>query len=58
MPEKTQRELTKEWVMTMLYGSGQNINQLVENGCRVMVFGIEYEEFICNRRYKCNRCRR
>ena len=46
MSEKTPEQLRKEWVMTMLYGSGKNINELVENGCRVMVFGIEYEDFI------------
>ncbi|MDH3854248.1 MAG: hypothetical protein OES23_07320 [Nitrosopumilus sp.] len=39
-------DLTKQWIMTMLYDGPKTFEKLVENGCRVMVFGHNsFDEF-------------
>jgi len=35
--------LTKQWFMVMLYQSPKSFDNLIENGCRVMVYGQTYE---------------
>lgn len=33
------KALTKEWLLTMLFRNSCSFNDLVENGCRVMIYG-------------------
>lgn len=42
---KSQRELTKDWITMMVYASEQTIESLIREGCKVMVFSWEYDEF-------------
>lgn len=46
MPEKSTITLTREWIMVMLYQSPTSLSDLIAEGCRVMVFGHEYEDFL------------
>lgn len=32
-------ELTKEWILTLLYGKRRNLDYLIEYGCKIMIFG-------------------
>lgn len=45
MSDEEKIRLTKEWVLTMLYETPKSFQELVEEGCRIMVFGWEYEQF-------------
>jgi len=45
MEREEKSKLTKEWVMVMLYKNPMSLDDLVINGCRVMVYGWELPEF-------------
>jgi len=39
MNEKQHVKLTKDWIMTMLYDTPKSFDDLMINGCKVMVYG-------------------
>jgi len=45
MEGKDKITLTREWIMLMLFGTEKSMDQLIAHGCKVMVFGHEYDEF-------------
>ena len=46
MEGKDKVTLTREWIMLMLLGTTKSLDELIAHGCKVMVFGHEYEEFL------------
>lgn len=43
---KDKVDLTKEWIMLMLYGSARSRQSLIADGCRVMVYGHDFEDLV------------
>jgi len=46
MVAKDKIQLTREWILAMLYGKDQTSGDLIDIGCRVMVYGWEYDKFM------------
>ena len=40
------KQLTKDWICTMLYTGPKDFQDLIKEGCKVMVYGWEYDEFV------------
>jgi len=45
MELEEKKALTESWIMVMLYKTPMTLDELVINGCRVMVYGWKLEEF-------------
>jgi len=45
MSVEEKKELTKDWIGLMLYTGPKTSDELINIGCKVMVYGWEYEEF-------------
>lgn len=46
MSSKTINALTREWIMLMIFESPKTRGELIDHGCKVMVFGHEYDDFV------------
>lgn len=46
MESKDKVTLTREWIMLMLFESPKSMDDLIAHGCKVMVFGHEYDGFL------------
>ena len=46
MEPKDKVALTREWIMLMLYGTPKSLDELLVHGCKIMVYGHEYDDFI------------
>jgi len=44
--DMSKKQLTKEWITIMLHQQNQSQSELIDIGCKVMVLGHEYEEFL------------
>lgn len=43
---KSKTELTRDWVTMMVYMEDRSLEELIRQGCKVMVFGWEYDDFV------------
>jgi len=46
MSQEQKDRLTKEWIITMLYQSPKTLQNLLDEGCRVMIFGQNYDNIV------------
>lgn len=46
MSQEQKDRLTKEWIITMLYQSPKTLQNLLDEGCRVMIFGQDYDNIV------------
>lgn len=46
MSQEQKDRLTKEWIITMLYHSPKTFQDLLDEGCRVMIYGQDYDNII------------
>jgi len=46
MSNDDKKILTKNWISIMLYTGPKNSDELIRTGCKIMVFGWEYDDFI------------